>query len=590
MARSWVIGSRPECDLMVDRPTVSGRHCRLQEDDGGFTLEDLGSSNGTFVNGSRIPANAGVRVTRRDAVTLGPSVPLPWPPELAPPGARTLRIGREPDNDVVLNSPMVSGHHARVVWEGPPAEPLIEDLGSSNGTALGSPDRKTPRAVISPADTVFLGTHPVAATQLLWQLDPALVPTLAFRGRPVVIGRNSDCDQVFDLPMVSGRHARLVRSEGQTWIEDLNSSNGTFVNGQKVDRAPLRRGDLISLGTYLVVFDGEPGAGPAPAARAERAAAQVVTSAPTPPPLATARPAPPPPAAEAPGGLPAGSWAGAFAGQLAAVFRHPWRLVALLAQAPLLALLIVLVLRVGPDGPSLTPEGWTPPAQTLAAVLFWLGLAAVWFGLSSGVLGPPAHALDAPNEGTTAGTARLAARFVALGALGLLQCVVAWLLVAGGAGLKGPAVPMLALLVTASAVGLALGLAVAALVPRPELGWAALPLVMLPLWLFGGEFRPLPAMAAWARPVSGLLPSRWAFEGLLLLEAEGYPWRVTQTPAAPDAGAPWNNDLAERYFPAETERMGVGADTTALAAMLVGLAALAFFLAGGPRPAPSTAP
>ena len=593
MTRSWIIGSRPECDLMVDRPTVSGRHCRLTQDDSGFTLDDLGSSNGTFVNGTRLATGLGVRISQRDVVTLGPSVPLPWPPEVAPPGTRTLRIGRAQDNDVVLDSPAVSGHHARIVWTGPPAEPVIEDLGSSNGTALGAPERKTARAVISASDTIFLGTLPVAATQLLWQLDPSLAPTLTFRGRPVVIGRNSDCDRVFDLPMVSGRHARLVRSEGQTWIEDLGSSNGTFVNGQRVERSPLRRGDLISLGTYLVVFDGEPAA----AAPVERAATQVVTAMPVPPvravaPLVpSAAPPPPPPASPSPVTVPSTSasatWSDEFAKHCRSVLSHPWRLVALLAQAPVLALLIVLVLRVGPDAPAQSAEGWTAPAQTVAAVLFWLGLAAVWFGASSAVLGVPASKSSVWSARPSTGAARLGARVVVLGALSVLECFAAWVVVANGAGLKGQGLPMLALLVMASAVGLALGLALVALSPRAEVAWAALPVLMLPMWLFGGEFRPLPEMAPWARPVCGLLPSRWAFEGLLLLEAERYPWRVASGTTEAAKEGRWNDDFAERYFPAETERMGLGADTTALAAMLVGLVACAAFVATSVRPTPA---
>lgn len=591
MARSWIIGSRPESDVMVDRPTVSGRHCRLAQDDGGFTLEDLGSSNGTFVNGARLAAGLAVRITRGDAVTLGPSVALPWPPELARPGARTLRVGREPDNDVVLDSPMVSGHHARIVWEGSPAEAVIEDLGSSNGLALGSPARKTARAVVSASDTIFFGTHPVAATQLLWQLDPSLVPTLAFRGRPAVIGRNSDCDHVFDLPMVSGRHARLVRAEGQTWIEDLGSSNGTFVNGQRIERSPLRRGDLISLGTYLVVFDGEPPAAAVP--RPERAATQVVASAPAPAPRlpAAAVSVPALPSNAGTADLPPATWSGQFSKQCATVLKHPWRLAALFAQVPVLVLLIVLVLRVGPEGPALTPEGWTAPARTVAAALFWLALAAVWFGLSNGLLGLPAGEASLRGDRASAGAARVAARFAVFGAFGVLECVLAWVVVVNGVGLKGPGLPMLALLVMASSVGLALGLALVALAPRPELAWVVLPFVVLPLWLFGGEFRSLPLMAPWARPVAGLLPSRWAFEGLLLLESERYPWSVIQEgPASAGTEASWNNDLAEAYFPAESERMGVGADTTALAAMLVGLVALAMFVAAGARPAPLALP
>ncbi len=75
--RTWIIGSAADCDLVVVRPTVSGRHCRLTETSGGFLLEDLGSSNGTYVNGVRIGSST--RISPADAITLGQTILMPWP-------------------------------------------------------------------------------------------------------------------------------------------------------------------------------------------------------------------------------------------------------------------------------------------------------------------------------------------------------------------------------------------------------------------------------------------------------------------------------------------------------------------------------
>ena len=62
--RSWVIGSRADCDVVVDSPLVSARHCQLTQVADGFLLNDLGSTNGTYVNGVRI-ASARPRHARR---------------------------------------------------------------------------------------------------------------------------------------------------------------------------------------------------------------------------------------------------------------------------------------------------------------------------------------------------------------------------------------------------------------------------------------------------------------------------------------------------------------------------------------------
>src|ERR1700732_311093 len=99
MAKSWILGSAPDCDVVVNQPTVSGRHCRLTRDDSGYMLEDLGSTNGAYVDGKKITFK--IAITKRDTVTVGQTVPMPWPDEEPAPIVRTFRIGREPDNDFV---------------------------------------------------------------------------------------------------------------------------------------------------------------------------------------------------------------------------------------------------------------------------------------------------------------------------------------------------------------------------------------------------------------------------------------------------------------------------------------------------------
>ena len=150
--RSWIIGSAPECDQIVDFPTVSGRHCRLIRTDDGYLLEDLRSTNGTFVNGQRI--DRPTPVTRRDRVTLGRETPMNWPDQADSDGLREIiRVGRDPSNEIVLDGAMVSGLHAQIILEAGGA--VIEDLGSSNGTALNAPDRRITRAVLDPSDVAM---------------------------------------------------------------------------------------------------------------------------------------------------------------------------------------------------------------------------------------------------------------------------------------------------------------------------------------------------------------------------------------------------------------------------------------------------
>jgi len=248
--RSWTFGANPGCDVVVDVPTVSARHCQLTLTEDRFVLEDLGSTNGTFVNGRRIYAPT--EVSREDAITLGKNVPMPWPVGAQIAEGKVIRIGRTADNDVVLDYPMVSTHHARIVVEG--HKTWIEDLGSTNGTAIGSRETKIERAPLSRDDAVYFGSLRVPAARLLKRrltLGSQPHTQLKLQQETTVLGRGKKCDRILDDPRVSRRHARLTRSAEEITVEDLGSANGTFVNGERID-APqrLRPGDIIGIGRF----------------------------------------------------------------------------------------------------------------------------------------------------------------------------------------------------------------------------------------------------------------------------------------------------------------------------------------------------
>lgn len=69
----------------------------------------------------------------------------------------------------------------------------------------------------------------------------------------VTIGRAIDNQVVLPDPFVSGRHARIERKEGELWLEDLGSTNGTFVNGKKVKgKVRLKPKDSVAIGGILL--------------------------------------------------------------------------------------------------------------------------------------------------------------------------------------------------------------------------------------------------------------------------------------------------------------------------------------------------
>ena len=73
----------------------------------------------------------------------------------------------------------------------------------------------------------------------------------------LLLGRSRECDVVFPDPTVSGHHARLAWSKGALMVTDLGSANGTWVAGDKIERAIVRPGDDVLLGSASLPWDDE---------------------------------------------------------------------------------------------------------------------------------------------------------------------------------------------------------------------------------------------------------------------------------------------------------------------------------------------
>jgi pSer/pThr/pTyr-binding forkhead associated (FHA) protein len=94
---------------------------------------------------------------------------------------------------------------------------------------------------------------------MLEVLDPGRAPVARGERIGVVggasVGRAAGNDVRFDEDSVSSRHALISVTGGRWWLEDLGSTNGSFVNDARVTgRAPLRNGDVVQVGLVSVRF------------------------------------------------------------------------------------------------------------------------------------------------------------------------------------------------------------------------------------------------------------------------------------------------------------------------------------------------
>jgi RND superfamily putative drug exporter len=219
LEREVVIG-REGVDLTIDDPELSRRHAALRPVDGGIEVEDLGSTNGTFVAGRRI--DGPTTLTSNGTISLGtteisvelaiPQAPVPDPDVTAP---RERPRAPVPDPDVTAPRKRPDR----------PAEPAGKAPGDEPAGA-----RKTLLKVLT-------GTAP-----------GTLIPVGV---QAFVIGRGEPGLGMLDQdPELSREHARVSKVDGRIVVEDLGSANGTFVNGNRI-AAPtvLKPGDSLYVGT-----------------------------------------------------------------------------------------------------------------------------------------------------------------------------------------------------------------------------------------------------------------------------------------------------------------------------------------------------
>jgi len=74
------------------------------------------------------------------------------------------------------------------------------------------------------------------------------------RKKRITIGRHRENDLRIDDSLISRQHAQIIQQGRTIYLRDLNSTNGTFVDGKRVDIAPLEIGTNIKLGSYQLTF------------------------------------------------------------------------------------------------------------------------------------------------------------------------------------------------------------------------------------------------------------------------------------------------------------------------------------------------
>lgn len=175
------------------------------------------------------------------------------------------RQGTGAGNELALAIPSLSRKHAQVFFD--EGVLYVADSGSKNGTFINGRKIQPHEPVrVSSSDLIFFGGN--NELQLVFNPDDFDSKTvggnttdisgLLEKKSKIIIGRSSSCDLTLAHPTISKQHASIERkSDGSVILKDLNSTNGTYVNGRRVSGSiKVSNSDKILIGRFLVTLDG----------------------------------------------------------------------------------------------------------------------------------------------------------------------------------------------------------------------------------------------------------------------------------------------------------------------------------------------
>ncbi len=245
------VGRSAECGLRLTEGSPSRQHARLIVEGDQLWVEDLGSTNGSFVNGERIAARTLLK--NGDALRFDVE-------------EYTYSTGAADGDKTVLRQPATPAPPPQVVATPTPAQQLPPGWTEGEGQAAGanktvfqSPqelaEKRRGAAAVAPAlapastdvPVLLVASGVTAATRL--ELRAAGSDKQEWS-----IGSDAARELCLPVSGVSALHARIIRDGGRWKLVDQVSANGTYVNGKRCTMSFLNSGDRVAFGPVECSF------------------------------------------------------------------------------------------------------------------------------------------------------------------------------------------------------------------------------------------------------------------------------------------------------------------------------------------------
>jgi len=282
-----VFGRDAKADVVVSGGQVSRRHAEIVATGRGYMVVDY-STNGTWVNGERVQNQR--LLARADIIKVGedefrfyadlaPAAPPPPPPPPPPPVAATPAPPPPPPPPPPAAPPAYAPHLANTGFMPSPLTPASHASPRTGEELLGLDAAPPPRAPAPPlpapvaqapvlpppappaaaapaAPAAPRTSAPQALAKFVVRAGPQKGERIYVKVPIVNIGRADYNDIVLADESVSSQHAKLTRREGIWILSDLGSTNGTLVDGERIEEdTPLAPGNFVRFGDVQLVFE-----------------------------------------------------------------------------------------------------------------------------------------------------------------------------------------------------------------------------------------------------------------------------------------------------------------------------------------------